>query len=294
METGSLNWVNLMTDFYASFAVWVNDAKESGAPAPEKAKEIVSLFDNITFAEPPQGASRKFDDRKFVNSIREKFDKSGKLSEKQYQALAVLAARYIDQIDLQSLSADLKELLDAALKASQEKVEKLKNRPPAPADGGYTPVFASFANVQFATPKSTRKNAFNEEKFFKSLKKQAESGSALSEKQLAALKRMAVKYQDQLTDKNKVFELLQITDGESDSASDTNAPKITPVQIGEIINALNQITEWAPAEKKGRFTFDDKKFFQSLARHYAEKKSLSDKQSAALEKLAAKYLKPSN
>ena len=105
---------------------------------------------------------------------------------------------------------------------------------------------------------------------------------------------MAVKYQDQLTDKNKVFELLQITDGESDSASDTNAPKITPVQIGEIINALNQITEWAPAEKKGRFTFDDKKFFQSLARHYAEKKSLSDKQSAALEKLAAKYLKPSN
>ena len=142
--------------------------------------------------------------------------------------------------------------------------------------------------------KSTLKNgtAFDEEKFFKSLKKQADSGAALSEKQLAALKRMAVKYQAQLTDKAKVFELLQIDSADDAVENDAAASRITPVQIGDLIAALNQVTEWAPAEKKGRFTFDDKKFFQSLARHYSEKKSLSEKQSAALEKLAAKYLNP--
>ena len=292
VEAGSLNWVDLMTDFYSSFAVWVNNAKDSGAPAPEKAREIISIFDNITFAEPRKTGSRKFDDRKFVTSIKEKFEKSSKLSEKQYQALAVLASRYMDQIDLSRISDELKYVLEEAVQAGKEKEEQLKNRPPAPDGEGYAPVFAAFANVEFAVPRSTRKTTFNEEKFFKSLKKQADSGAALSEKQLAALKRMAVKYQEQLSDKAKVFELLQINDEANDNGAEGAANRKTPAQLGEIIAALEKVTEWAPAEKKGRFTFDDKKFFQSLARHYADKKSLSEKQSAALEKLAEKYLKP--
>ena len=294
IEAGSLNWVELMTNFYASFAVWVGNAKDSGAPAPEKAKEIITIFDNIIFAEPVKGAPRKFDDRKFVNSIRDKFEKTGKLSEKQYQALAVLAARYIDQIDTGKISAELKATLDEACKVNEEKAEKMKNRPPAPEGDGYAPVFAAFAKVEFAAPKNTKRNTFNEEKFFKSLKKQAEAGSVLSEKQLAALKRMAIKYQDQLTDKQLVFDLLKVEPETSGNGEESTAVKITPAQLGELIAALEKVTEWAPAEKKGRFTFDDKKFFQSLARHYADKKSLSDKQAAALEKLAAKYLKTSN
>ncbi len=294
VEAGTLNWVDLMTEFYSRFAPWVEAAKNSGAPPVEKAREILGIFDNITFVQPQKVGPRKFDDAKFVNSIREKFAQSSKLSEKQYQALTVLAARYIGQIDRSRLSADLNAAIDAALSAEQEKAEKLKNRPPAPDGVGYAPVFAAFSDVEFAAPRTTRKNAFSEEKFFNSLKKQSESGSALSEKQLAALKRMAIKYQQQLKNKDEVFKLLQIDEAELSAGGENNAsaPAASPVDCAALLAQLAKVTTWAPAEKRGRFTFDDKKFYQSLAKQYGEKKQLSDKQIAALQKLAEKYLSP--
>ncbi len=287
VESGSLNWVQLMTDFYASFAKWVEDAKNSGAPPVEKASEILSLFDHVKFAEPQKIGNRRFDDGKFVASVKEKFAKSSKLSEKQYQALVALANRYADQIDISNLSEELKNNMTEAKNAENEKQEKLKSRPPAPADGGYMPVFAAFDKVEFAPPRAIgKRTAFDEAKFFKSLKKQAESGAALSEKQLAALKRMVVKYQQQITDVEKICNLLQI--------DLTPAETVSPATSGEDINALltslGSVKEWAAPEKKGRFVFDDKKFFQSLEKQYKEKKSLSDKQTAALKKLAEKYL----
>ena len=287
VENGSLNWVELMTDFYASFSKWVEDAKNSGAPPVEKAREILAAFDNIKFAEPQKVGARKFDDGKFVKSVREKFEKSSKLSEKQYQALVVLAARYADQLDMSKLSNEFKEALTEAQNAEAEKQEKLKQRPPAPADGGYAPVFAAFANVEFASPRATgKRTGFDEGKFFKSLKKQAESGSALSEKQLAALKRMVVKYQSQLIEPENVCRILQIEPAPETAAESAGTPEDT----AELLSKLGEVKEWAAPEKKGRFTFDDRKFFQSLEKQYKEKKSLSDKQLAALKKLADKYL----
>ena len=54
--------------------------------------------------------------------------------------------------------------------------------------------------------------------------------------------------------------------------------------------ALDKVKTWEPPAKKGRFSFDDKKFFLSLKQQYAAGKSLSYKQLAALKKLAAKYM----
>ena len=287
VENGSLNWVELMTDFYASFSKWVEDAKNSGAPPAEKAQEILAIFDRITFAEPQKVGSRKFDDGKFVQSVRDKYEKSSKLSEKQYQALVVLAAKYADQLDKNSLSDELQAALAAALDAEAEKQEKLKQRPPAPADGGYAPVFAAFANVEFPAPRASgKRTGFDEGKFFKSLKKQSESGSPLSEKQLAALKRMVVKYQSQLIEPEKICQLLQIEPAPEAPAEAAGTQEDT----AGLLAKLGEVKEWATPEKKGRFVFDDRKFFQSLDKQYKEKKSLSDKQLAALKKLADKYL----
>ena len=286
VESGSLNWVQLMTDFYASFAKWVDDAKNSGAPPVEKANEILSLFDHIQFAEPQKVGTRRFDDKKFVASVKEKFAKSSKLSEKQYQALVVLANRYADQIDFSKLSDELKNSIAEAKNTENEKLEKLKSRPPAPTDGGYMPVFAAFDKVEFAPPKTMgRRPGFDEAKFFKSLKKQAESGAALSEKQLAALKRMVVKYQQQLVDAEKICNLLQIEPLPAETAEATESTE----DINALLTVLGTVKEWAAPEKKGRFVFDDKKFFQSLEKQYKEKKSLSAKQ-IAVKKLTEKYL----
>ena len=49
------------------------------------------------------------------------------------------------------------------------------------------------------------------------------------------------------------------------------------------------MTEWAEPVKKGRFTFDDKVFYESVSRQFNSGKVLSPKQLAALEKLVEKY-----
>ena len=294
VEAGSLNWVELMTDFYSRFSPWVEAAKNSGAPPEAKARELLSLFDNIQFAQPQKNGSRKFDDAKFVTSIRDKFEKTAKLSEKQYQALVVLASRYADQFDRSALSGDLQQALEAACEAEKLKAEKLKQRPPAPEGTGYAPVFAAFSKVEFAAPRNAKKSSFSEEKFFKSLKKQSESGSTLSEKQLAALKRMAVKYQEQLSNKDEVFALLQIDPAELAASEENKSSVQAAGKCAALLEQLSRVTQWATPEKRGRFTFDDKKFYQSLARQYADKKTLSDKQLAALQKLAEKYLQPAS
>ena len=105
-------------------------------------------------------------------------------------------------------------------------------------------------------------------------------------KQLAALKRMVVKYQNQLIEPENVCRILQIEQTPEAPAESAGTAEDT----AELLNRLGEVKEWAAPEKKGRFTFDDRKFFQSLDKQYKEKKSLSDKQLAALKKLADKYL----
>ena len=97
---------------------------------------------------------------------------------------------------------------------------------------------------------------------------------------------MVVKYQSQLTDADKVFQILQIEPVQDVPAEQSESG----VDVAALLEQLGEVKEWAAPEKKGRFTFDDKKFFQSLNKQYSEKKSLSDKQLTALKKLADKYL----
>ena len=56
-----------------------------------------------------------------------------------------------------------------------------------------------------------------------------------------------------------------------------------------ILKAFAEVKTWAEPEKKGRRVYDDKEFYESLAKQRATGRILSPKQSAALMKLAAKY-----
>ena len=208
------------------------------------------------------------------------------MSEKQYLALLTMAAKYADQLTgkISSLPLELQEDLKQAADRLREKKEAESQRPPIPEDGGYAPVFNAFDSVVFPEVKSGR-FAFDEGKFFKSLKRQALSGKVLSEKQLNALKKMAVKYRDQLKNPEDVFKALQIDSAEIPESSISNTEKIQ-----DLLKKLSTVTQWTIPEKKGRFVFDEKKFYQSIVRQVSDGKSLSAKQIAALEKLAAKYL----
>ena len=285
VEAGSAGWIQMMTEFYNRFSPWLTAAKNSGAPAADQAAALLELFNTVTFEEKQKIGRRVFDDSAFVNSIREKFTATGQMTEKQYQALLSMAAKYADQLTnaKAALSHELQADMDAAAERFNERKEAESLRPPIPENGGYEPVFAAFDKVVFPEVKSGR-FAFDEEKFFKSLKRQALSGKALSEKQLSALKKMVIKYKDQLKEPENVFAILQIDPAElQDNSGDAG-------KIEQLLKQLSEIKEWAPPVQKGRFAFDEKKFFQSISRQVSEGKKLSAKQIAALEKLAAKYL----
>ncbi|MEI3003759.1 MAG: hypothetical protein V8T87_03955 [Victivallales bacterium] len=49
------------------------------------------------------------------------------------------------------------------------------------------------------------------------------------------------------------------------------------------------MTKWNEPKKVGRRIYDDKVFYESLSKQRSEGKALSDRQFAALQKLAAKY-----
>ncbi len=283
IEAGSVAWVNMMTEFYSRFAPWLAAAKESGAPPPETAGELLDLFNGIKYGEKQKIGKRVFDDEKFVKSISDKFTEKGNISEKQYQALLTMAAKYFAQLPQKQLSPGLQSDITDAVDAWNKKQAEEQSRPPAPeVDGGYQTLFSAFDDVVFPEVKGTR-TAFDEKKFFNSLKNQALSGKMLSEKQLAALKRMAVKYRSQLKDAEAVFKALQIEFTPDDSAG------TTPDQTKILLAQLSAVEKWDAPVKKGRFTFDDKKFYQSIAKQFTEGRSLSAKQLAALEKLAGKY-----
>ena len=286
VEAGSVGWVTMMTDFYSHFAPWLAAVKDSGAPPPERAEELLKLLASVKYDAPRKVGRRVYDDARFVASIQEKFDQQHKITDKQYQALLAIAAKYVGQRNGASpVSPALAEDLTGASATLRERQEAERNRPPAPdIAGGYGAVFSAFDPVTFQEPKTGGKPGFDEGRFFKSLKKQAASGKMLSEKQLAVLRRLAQKYRSQLADPASVFQALHIdapADGEADAAAGPSAKML--------LETLRKVKNWEPPARKGRFTFDDRKFFQSVARQYADGKELSAKQMAALAKLADKY-----
>ena len=56
-----------------------------------------------------------------------------------------------------------------------------------------------------------------------------------------------------------------------------------------MLEQLSRVTVWNPPVKKGRFTYDDREFYESLASQHARGRTFSPRQLAALKKLAAKY-----
>jgi DNA topoisomerase-1 len=286
----------MMHEFYDKFVGWVQEARTADAPPASDAKALIDLFAGVEYAPARKVGRRTYDDGDFVKSVREKFEADGKISARQYTALINLAARYFDRLSDQSLLA----LPDAIRDTVASEAEALKERTAAQEVAAeqakaidYSGLFASFSDVKWDEPVKRGRVTYDDKKFFDSLKKQALAGKLLSDRQNAALAKMAKRYQGQLKDAALVFSILNI---ENESAEDTeNTGKtaetvsVPDVSAGELIAALSKVTSWEEQVKRGRFSFDDKKFFQSVKKQFDSGKVLSPKQITALGKLAAKY-----
>ena len=285
IESGKLEWTGMLNDFYTNFLTWMDHAKHHDAPESDIARKVLGLFDNVRFVEPQKIGRRIYDDSKFVNSIQEKMKKDGKISAKQYQALLAMMAKYADQINLADVPAEVRPDLDEAMQDFNEKqAQKAHSESDGSADK-YNTVFAALKNVKWDEPVTGRSGrAFDEKKFFKSLETQIAAGKTLSEKQLSVLKRMLLKYQKQLENPSEILAVMGLEETVVPDKVDENT-----VKTEDIIDVLSKVTTWAEPVKKGRFAFDEKKFFLSVAQQFEDGKQLGDKQLNALKKLYDKY-----
>ena len=287
IEEGKLPWIEMMTDFYRQFVPWLTAAKVRPQMPGEICGALLQCFEHVAFEPGKKIGKRSYDDKRFFNSVKKSFEENQSISDRQFQALLGMARRYKAQLDetlIAQLPAEFREVIEAPEEESHA----------GEADPGLAPVFAALSKVEFAKPEGKGKRVFDEHKFFLSLQQQHDSGKALSEKQLAVLKRMAEKYSAQLKDEPGIREFIGA--GPAGTAQQSGAP-IESVSAAdtssaeELLKELMAVKEWAAPVKRGRFTYDDKKFFTSVKKQFDEGKLLSAKQLAALEKMADRYRK---
>ncbi|MGE4565386.1 MAG: type I DNA topoisomerase [Victivallaceae bacterium] len=294
IENGSVKWTKMMADFYQQFGPWLEKAKHSDAPASENAELLIRRLANLQFAPPDKRGKRTYDDGKFYRSVAEAFAEKGKITARQYQALLALAAKYESQL---GGKVELPEALAEDLKAANERIAAREEKAAATAvsdelKGDYQRLFAAFDKVTWEAPTARRGRTYDDKKFFTSLKRQALDGKMLSEKQLGALARMAEKYQGELTDADFVRTMLAIP-AAAPAATGDDSGKGAAADNGAaaMLERLAKVTEWAAPTKKGRFTYDDRTFFESIAKQHEAGRTLSPKQLAALSKMDARYAK---
>ena len=284
VEEGKLSWIEMMTDFYQQFVPWVAAAKERPQMPEDISEALLSCFENIQFEPAKKIGRRSFDDKRFFNSVKKQFDKEHTISDRQFQALLGMGKRYLAQLPPEKVAALPAEFREELNKPLPEAVET------AAPDPGLAPLFAALSNVEFAAPpESKKKRVFDDRSFYESLRDQYESGKALSEKQLAVFKRLVEKYADQLKGVPGVAEFAGVSPDSADADAPGAVPAVDAGRARELLEELSKVTDWAAPVKRGRFTYDDKKFYSSVKKQFDEGRTLSAKQLGALEKLAERY-----
>ncbi len=146
----------------------------------------LELLANVQFEEGRKVGKRTYDDKKFVTSLGDQVTMGKRLTDRQLAYLDTLLTKYSDQI----------ENFDAL------RVEfKLDEKKEVEADPSTAPVLALLENIsEWAEPVMRGKREFNDKTFYESLAAQFKGRGALSDRQLAALKKMVARYAEQIPD----------------------------------------------------------------------------------------------
>ena len=263
VEEGGVTGGRMLSDFYSRFQAWLQAAKEP-PPDPARFRGIFAVLDDIgEWREPKVRGKRTFDDRAFAESVREQMENEPeKLSERQLRALASMAVSYRSQIP------DADERLSALGWA--ELVEKAKVAPPEDL------VRDCFRMLEAA-------GLLEGNRFLTSLHSQFIQGGMLSEKQFAVLVRNVCENagDDELSQSLKARL-------PAFSPAAAEMPASDPV-LPELISMMGEIKEWREPVKRGKRTFNDKEFADSLSGQFARRKTLTPRQVAAMKKMLSSY-----
>jgi DNA topoisomerase I len=270
IEKGSVEWTAMLSRFYEQFAKWMVAAR-GPTVEPGKIHRILAVLDKVQEWGPETQRGKKvYSDRKFVESLRKQLVTGAKgLSQRQLESMGRLVMHYRAQLgeEVQTVltELDLGKLLHEAL--------------PEPPKASTLRKLAALRAMTFDAPTERRGRTFDDGAFVASLQQQADRGRSLSPAQIRVLDRLVVKYADRIPDFETVRHELDL--GQAEAAPDTES--------GPLLELMQRVVTWHPPVVKGKRTLDDKAFYESLARQYAVRKSLTPRQQSALKRMVKKY-----
>jgi DNA topoisomerase I len=271
VEEGEVDWSKMMATFYDTFQGWLKNAKAPDADQGA-ARQLLELMQDVQTWDPPvKRGKRTYSDETFISSMREQQEKGEKsITMRQVEAVVKMAYKYREQIadlegrlrtmGLEELWLKVSSPAELPRQSTLDKLERLKA-------------------VEFDPPRTVGKREYNDKDFCDSLRQQVEGGKRLSFNQVKYLDRLVQKYAKQIPD-------FEQQSGEWGIEKEETVP---PEQIQPLLEQLAGVKEWKPPVKRGRREWSDEGFYQSLAKQFEAKQTLSAKQVASLRKLAARY-----
>ncbi len=272
VEEGEIEWTSMMASFYKTFQDWLKQAKGPDADQ-EVAGKLLQWVQTVKNWDAPVTRGKKsYSDEAFVASMVEQWQAGEKkITMRQIEAVLRLVYKYQDQLE------QVDEKIEAfGLTKLWQKISAPTEQPRASS----IEKLALLESVKFDEPRQVGKRVYDDAAFCESLRQQVQGGKRLSLNQVTYLDRLVKKYADQIPD----FE---------QQAAAWGLEQEAPVDTGEIEALLAQlanVTEWSPPVKRGKREWSDEAFYQSLAKQYEAKKTLSPKQVASMKKMAARYV----
>jgi DNA topoisomerase-1 len=290
IEEGTLDGVRMLTRFYEQFRTWVRLEETPPVPAAAGAADFLRAFPaDLAWEAPARRGRRVFDDREFRDSLLRQVTAEGKpLSERQWKALLALAARYSGRCPALLETAERLGVRTAvaALAAAQE---ARAAAPPVQPDEEDQRLVALLERVTWEAPAKRGRRVFDDARFYNSLRRHVAEGRHLTPAQKQALHRLAVKYSAQVPDFAAAAASLGISAAPADTLPAPGTASAEQPALKPLVDMLQHVRDWDPPVSRGRRSFDDKEFAESLSRQFARKGTLSDRQQAALRKLLARY-----
>lgn len=270
VEAGKVHWTEMMRGFYSSLEQWLEVAKTQHIDGDEL-KALLDLAAEIKDFRPPVKIGKKvYDDQNFVREISEAYEEKGEVTERQMEYLRKIVVRYPDQIEaLTSERAEELGLTDLIARENEA------NKPP---DETTWLKLAMLDGLEFAPPRKIGKKTYNDADFAGSLRQQVEGGKRLTDNQVYYLEKLILKYGAQIKD----FESRAAAAGISTEVEEDH-------ESGLLLELLENVKVFKEPTVRGKRTWDDSEFADSLRAQYAARKSLTVRQRAALKKVLARY-----
>ena len=262
VEEGKEQMDEMLSSFYSKFTA---DIAACAEPPPDlsKFKLLFSLLDHVTEWKPAKKIGKRvYDDKAFVESVKEQArDGKRPLSSRQLEFLVRMTMLYSDQIP----GAEAK-LRDAGI-----------------GSGGAIVKRADPELVTLCFDAIDRIGGYEKNPFIRSLRDQVAHGRGLTMKQFSILAKMAGENADMLPDVDELRAKLAefVPGGFADNVADPAIPGL--------LEMASKVKEWREPSKRGKKTYDDKTFLESLRNQYARRHTLSTRQVLALRRVISSY-----